>query len=98
MLLDEDYNSLYVEDIATFDFTPVKYDNFVFGLPQNGTLKEVLNSDDLQFGGSGAINRVAVRAKKQPFLDHPWSAAITLPALSAVFFEFRPVAPRKKKH
>ena len=25
MLLDEDYNSLYVEDIATFDFTPVKY-------------------------------------------------------------------------
>ncbi len=84
--------------VCVFNFTPVKYDNFVFGLPQNGTLKEVLNSDDLQFGGSGAINRVAVRAKKQPFLDHPWSAAITLPALSAVFFEFRPVAPRKKKH
>ncbi|MBQ9663288.1 MAG: 1,4-alpha-glucan branching protein GlgB [Oscillospiraceae bacterium] len=83
--------------VCVFNFTPVQYDGFVFGLPQNGTLKEILNSDETRFGGHGVTNPAAIRAKKQPFVEHPWSASITLPALSAVFFEFRPVSPRKKK-
>ena len=83
--------------VCVFNFTPVQYDGFVFGLPQNGTLKEILNSDDPAFGGSGAGNPRAIRAKKQPFTDLPWSAAVTLPPLSALFFEFRPIALRKHK-
>ena len=83
--------------VCVFNFTPVQYDGFVFGLPQNGTLKEILNSDDPAFGGSGAGNPRAIRAKKQPFTDLPWSAAVTLPPLSALFFEFRTIAPRKHK-
>lgn len=83
--------------ICVFNFTPVCYEGFVFGLPQNGTLKEILNSDDLQFGGSGCLNTHALRARKKTFLDFEWSAEITLPALSAVFFEFRPVSPRNSK-
>lgn len=83
--------------ICVFNFTPVCYEGFVFGLPQNGTLKEILNSDDLQFGGSGRLNTHALRARKKAFLDFEWSAEITLPALSAVFFEFRPVSPRNSK-
>ena len=83
--------------VCVFNFTPVQYDNFVFGLPCNGTLKEILNSDAYCYGGGGNLNTHAVRARKEPFLDHPWSAAITLPPLSALYFEFRPVAPRKKK-
>ena len=83
--------------ICVFNFTPVCYEGFVFGLPQNGTLKEILNSDDLQFGGSGCLNTHALRARKKAFLDFEWSAEITLPALSAVFFEFRPVSPRNSK-
>ena len=83
--------------VCVFNFTPVQYDGFVIGLPQNGTLKEILNSDDPAFGGSGAGNPKAIRAKKQAFTEFDWSAAITLPALSAQFFEFRPVAPRKRR-
>ena len=83
--------------VCVFNFTPVQYDGFVIGLPQNGTLKEILNSDDPAFGGSGAGNPKAIRAKKQPFTEFDWSAAITLPALSAQFFEFRPVSPRKRR-
>ncbi len=81
--------------VCVFNFTPVQYDGFVFGLPQNGTLKEILNSDDTCYGGKGAVNSKAIRARKEAFLDHPWSASITLPALSALYFEFRPIAPRK---
>ena len=84
--------------VCVFNFTPVTYEGFVFGLPCNGTLKEILNSDEFRFGGSGIRNEQAIRAHKQPFLEHPWSAAIRLPALSAVFFEFRPTAPRKRRN
>ena len=83
--------------ICVCNFTPVEYEGFVIGLPQDSTIKEILNSDDIRFGGSGHGNPKAIRAKHRAFLDHPWSAEITLPGLSAVFFEFRPRAPRKKK-
>ena len=82
--------------VCVFNYTPVQYDGFVFGLPENGTVKEILNSDDEAFGGSGTGNPRAIRAKKQPFMDLPWSAAITLPPLSALFFEFRPIRRRKQ--
>ena len=82
--------------VCVFNFTPLTYEGFTFGLDCNGTLKEVLNSDDTRFGGTGKLNAHAARAHRQPFADHPWSASITLPTLSAVFFEFRPVAARKK--
>ena len=83
--------------ICVCNFTPVDYEGFVFGLPQDGTIKEILNSDDFRFGGKGKGNPKAIRAKHESFLEHPWSAAITLPALSALFFEFRPRKPRGKK-
>ena len=82
--------------VCVFNFTPVQYDGFVFGLPQNGTLKEILNSDMNCFGGKGVSNVKAVRSRKIPFNDYAWSAAICLPALSALVFEFRPVAEHKK--
>ena len=90
----------FAYDGKTYQFNTAalqQYDGFVIGLPQNGTLKEILNSDDPAFGGSGAGNPRAIRAKKQPFTDLPWSAAVTLPPLSALFFEFRPIALRKHK-
>ena len=83
--------------VCVFNFTPVQYDGFVIGLPQNGTLKEVLNSDDLRFGGCGNLNLHAIRARKQPFCEFSWSASLTLPALSAVFLLFRPISSRKRQ-
>ena len=84
--------------ICVCNFTPVQYDGFVIGLPQDCTIKEILNSNDIRFGGSGSGNPRAIRAKHQAFLDHPWSAEITLPGLSALFFEHRPRATRRKKN
>ncbi len=84
--------------ICVCNFTPVQYDGFVIGLPQDCTIKEILNSNDIRFGGSGSGNPRAIRAKHQAFLDHPWSAEITLPGLSALFFEYRPRATRRKKN
>lgn len=83
--------------VCVFNFTPVRYDGFVFGLPQPGTLKEILNSDHNCYGGSGILNDSLIKSSKEPFFEHPYSAAVTLPPLSALFFEFRPSQRHTKK-
>ena len=92
--------------VCAFNFTPVRYDRFVIGLPQPGILREKLNSDDIRFSGAGVLNKPAIRWSDTPFLDHPYSAEITLPPLSAVFFELaepkppyrvKPIKVRRKK-
>ena len=75
--------------VCVMNFTPVEYEGFVFGLPGMGYLKEILNSDNLRFGGGGSGNPRRICAKKQAFQQYPYSAEIRLPALSAVFFEYR---------
>ena len=74
--------------VCVFNFSPVPYENYIFGLPQNGSLTEVLNSDAACFGGQGIHHKKSIRAKKNPVGSLPYSAAITLSGLSAVFFEF----------
>ena len=86
-----------VSVVCVMNFTPVEYESFVFGLPGKGSLKEILNSDDLRFGGSGSGNPRMVYAKKQQFQQFPYSAEIRLPALSAVFFDFRSAAEHHSK-
>jgi 1,4-alpha-glucan branching enzyme len=79
--------------VCVCNFTPLRYDGFTIGLPKNGTLHEILNSDDEQYGGTGVKNPPLIHAHKQPFLDLPYSANITLPPMSTVFFRYK---PRKK--
>ena len=80
--------------VCVCNFTPVRYDGFVIGLPKSGTLHEILSSDEERFGGSGVRNKPLIYAHKKPFLDMAYSAELTLPAMSAVFFRYR---PRKQK-
>ena len=79
--------------VCVSNFTPIRYDNFLIGLPFNGSLHEILNSDDEQYGGSGVRNAPLIHAHKQSFLDMQFSASVTLPPLSTVFFRYK---PRKK--
>ena len=79
------------------NFTPNTLDGFTVGLPCAGTVKELLNSDEERFSGTGVGNPRAVRTKREPFGDQPYSAKVVLPPLSAVFFRFRPMKERKKK-
>ena len=83
--------------VCVCNFTPVTYEGFVFGLPAPGTLKEILSSDDEQYGGEGVRNEGTIRSRNEGFLDLPASASITLPAMSAVFFEYKPRVSRPRK-
>ncbi len=74
--------------ICACNFTPVSYDDFVIGLPRKGVLREVLNSDDTRFGGTGVHNPPEIHSRDEDFYEHPFSAHLTLPPLSAVYFTF----------
>ena len=78
--------------VAVFNFTPVVRYNYVIGMPMAGTLKEIINSDDLQFGGSGvrgiSDGRSTHTFHEQGPMNLPFSASVTLPPLAAVYYEF----------
>ena len=74
--------------VCACNFTPVSIPGFVVALPENGTLTEVLNSNDTRFGGSGEHGAATVKAVKEPFLNMPYSAPIDLPPMSAVYYRF----------
>lgn len=76
--------------VCVCNFTPTRYDGFVIGLPEAGTLKEILNSDEERFGGNGVRNSGVILSRKEPFTDLPYSAALTVPPLSCVYYRFTP--------
>ena len=75
--------------VCVCNFTPVQYDGFVIGLPEKGTLQEILNSDEERFGGGGSRNPQPIRSVKEPFLDLPYSARLTLPAMATLYFRYK---------
>ena len=80
--------------VCVCNFTPVRYDGFVIGLPTEGVLKEILNSDEYTFGGGGFSNG-EIHSENEGFAEHPYRAALTLPPLSVQLFEFLPAKEKK---
>ena len=76
------------------NFTPNPLSGFTVGLPCAGTVKELLNSDEERFGGSGVVNPRALRTKHVEFGDYPYSVQLDLGPLSASFFRFKHTKPR----
>src|SRR6266568_3808068 len=72
--------------ISVCNFTPVLRKNYRLGVPKGGRWKEVLNSDALEYGGSGQGNLGGVDAYPRPSHGKSDSISITIPPLSALFF------------
>ena len=70
------------------NFTPVERDNYSIPVPCYTTYKEILNSDDVQFGGKGRLNGKPVKAVDKKNARTPYSIDITVPPLSTVVFEY----------
>ena len=83
--------------LCCYNFTPNPIEGFVVGLPAEGKLTEVLNSDDTRFGGTGVSNSKPITVGDEPFGDQPCSASVDLPPLSAVYFEYKKTKKRKTK-
>ncbi|MCB7481543.1 1,4-alpha-glucan branching protein GlgB [Christiangramia sediminis] len=72
--------------VIVCNFTPTVLKNYSVGLPAGGKLKEIFNSDDKKYGGSGLKNKV-LKIEKESFHGREHSAQINIPPLGTVVFE-----------
>ncbi|MDB5415281.1 MAG: 1,4-alpha-glucan branching enzyme, partial [Rubritepida sp.] len=67
------------------NFTPLPRVHTLIGLPKAGIWREVLNTDAVEYGGSGLGNLGLVTAVDEPAFGQPASARILLPPLAAIY-------------
>ncbi|MGQ9812057.1 MAG: 1,4-alpha-glucan branching protein GlgB [Dissulfurimicrobium sp.] len=72
--------------VCAFNFTPVPRHRYIVGMPRGGIWKEVLNSDQEIYWGSGQKNTGDIMARSLPAHGREYSIEITLPPLGMVVF------------
>jgi 1,4-alpha-glucan branching enzyme len=73
--------------ICLFNFTPAMLQEYVIGVPDAGTFKEVFNSDAAWYGGTDVGNGGEISSLPQPDHGFEQSLKLTLPPLAALFLE-----------
>ena len=82
--------------VVVCNFTPVVRENYKIGLPSGGKWEMVLNSDDKQFGGSGAAPG-KIEPIELNWHGRPYAININLPPLSVMVFRKTKSKGKKKK-
>jgi len=73
--------------LAVGNFTPVVRSGYRVGVPSIGRWAELLNSDAVDYGGSGQGNLGGVDAELVPAHGFPQSLSLTLPPLAMLFLK-----------
>lgn len=77
--------------LSVCNFTPLPQENYRLGVPHSGYWEEVLNSDAALYGGSGQGNLGGMDSAPVPMHGRPASLNLTLPPLSMLMFQPRPL-------
>jgi 1,4-alpha-glucan branching enzyme len=72
---------------CVINFSGHPHHDFKLGLPRSGKWNEILNTDAVEYGGSGVGNFGAVEASGEGSHGQPHSATISVPPLAAVWFK-----------
>ena len=78
------------------NFNPIQRVDYQMGVPNPGTYKELLNSDDVKYGGGG-VHNPAKRTRKKPMHGFDQSIQLTLPPLSTVYLAVPETKAQPKK-
>jgi len=73
--------------LAVFNFTPVPRHNYRIGVPRGGFWRECLNSDAIEYGGSGQGNIGGAEAAPIGAQGRFHSLTLVVPPLSALFLK-----------
>ena len=74
------------EMIVVVNFSPVRRDNYLIGA-EEGIYNEVFNSDNINYGGSGAGNNGIIISEYKPMHGFDSSISLTLPPLATIFLK-----------
>ncbi|MDK6907343.1 1,4-alpha-glucan branching protein GlgB [Actinotignum timonense] len=76
--------------VVACNFAGIPHHDYRIGLPAGGTWKEVLNTDAVEYGGSGVGNLGEVHAEEVGWNGRPYSAPVQLPPLGVVYLHHAP--------
>ncbi|MBS2970194.1 1,4-alpha-glucan branching enzyme [Metabacillus sp. KIGAM252] len=65
--------------VAVCNFRSDVYHGYKIGVPADTRYVEILNSDDVHFGGSGQVNIKELKAEKEELHGQPYSISMTVP-------------------
>jgi 1,4-alpha-glucan branching enzyme len=72
--------------VIVCNFTPVPRQNYRIGVPRPGWYRERVNTDSLDYHGSGIGNFGALEAEPVPMHGQPFSLRLWLPPLATLIF------------
>ncbi|MEQ8574578.1 MAG: alpha amylase C-terminal domain-containing protein, partial [Fulvivirga sp.] len=81
--------------IIVANFTPVVRENYRVGVSKAGAWKEIFNSDAAEYGGSGLLNKKAIKTAKTPYHGRDNSLQLNVPPLGITVLK-KVVASKKK--
>jgi 1,4-alpha-glucan branching enzyme len=70
-----------------FNATPLPRNGYTFGAPRAGRYRKVLDSDAVDFGGSGYSQATEVEAHPEPWREFPARIQLDLPPLAMTVWE-----------
>lgn len=73
------------DDLLIFvcNFTPIVYHDYLIGVPKKGSYREILNSDAIEFGGSGVVNKKVIKTIDQAYHGKIDSIKLSIPPFGA---------------
>ncbi len=84
--------------IVVMNNTPNTYFNYRIGVMGDRNYYELINSDDVKYGGSGKINNSELKIENYAFNNQKQSILATIPPLGIVLFKMVKEKPIKKKN
>ena len=79
------------------NFTPVVYNELKVAVPHRGQYKEIFNSDDTKYGGTGVVNPKICLSKREVFEGQNNTITIQLPPLAVVIFSYKSIEEKKQQ-
>jgi 1,4-alpha-glucan branching enzyme len=73
--------------LVVCNLTPVPRENYRIGVPQQGTWKEIFNSDDSALGGSNVKNHTEIKSEAVPTHHKEQSVSLTLPPMGVIYLK-----------
>ncbi len=68
-------------------FTPLERQSYRIGVPDAGVYREILNTDNKEFGGDGLTNGETIEAEEEKWHGKDHSVLLNLPPLSILVYE-----------
>ena len=70
--------------VFIINFTPVKYENHLIGIPKFCDYEEIINTDNVMYGGNNNLNRGIILPTVTPVGEMDFSVLLTIPPFGGI--------------